>query len=558
MRKKISSNKVKILGIIGVIVVLCWQFYMLSYMGIINDDTWSGILRFKSGLDYKTVGRIPYLLLSKVYWVQIVFADINIYWFRFFTIIALLFSSMAMGYLAEKLLKRGLKTTYVVLFFVCFQFTDVFNGMIAYSWDYQLSVGIFACSIIYYIKYLEDNRCKKWLIISALLYLLSMWFYELYIPMGIVFFLVCILHSYKKIKEYIKVLWIHFVTAVVYSVAWYFLPLIWGGGNASRGDAEIGDFLGWKEFFFTLYDVTFALIPLKYARRSILELWTSFSTLSIEARCAIVVVASVAVAIIVYEINNASSKMNMSIKRFIQLEIFCILSALTTNVLIAVAGIFQYRVTNRIYTQGFSTSFHAYFFLIMALLILAVFVYSKINNSWRWVMNVFASILMFYVIICTSLYNYNYANAAHPDYERRLAFIEFVHSGIIDNIEDDTIIYMPDYNGLWGYMDGIDEYIYNETGKTVHCIRELSTENEDNSEILYVYWKPEIDGLISMENGYSDSINVFVNNDEVNEIYVSDGVNTKNYTLKDGKVSVIAKDYLVDEFSIDSLVFSIE
>ena len=262
----LKENRVEIAGF--VLIVFLFYLQMVG-AGITTHDELSNIYRVRRGEFFS--------LLTWERWGMIVMGALPSWlhalctsqWtYRLYTIGGLIASTCVFAVFLRKSAGKHLGWLFLFLFFLFAQIQQDHDGLLSFSFSYQLNTVYVFAGLILYQEYLQ-GRQRKHLVWSGVLYLLSAMAYETFILYGALFFLLDLFHWLDKkqltVSNLFKDLVFHASLVTAYFISYLIVSRLSGVKNV---DATLGTGMKAEEVLVTALKLAVGLFPLNYADRS--------------------------------------------------------------------------------------------------------------------------------------------------------------------------------------------------------------------------------------------------------------------------------------------------
>ncbi|HPL05149.1 MAG TPA: hypothetical protein PLG05_08225 [Bacteroidales bacterium] len=331
---------------------------------------------------------------------------------------------------------------------------------IAYPFYFTFSFAVLISAVLLFIKYTETNK-YKFLILSAIIFFVSLLFYETYL---LFLFFFCIWLFVRNIKQsggvknffkskttYKEI--IPFASAgLLYLILYFgFRMLLENEGDIYSGSSFAQNF-SWANFVSVLYKLTQTVFPLyifnlnlEYINRIDLSFnsgVTSFISILKNTELNTIVNVAIQLAIFIYlflRLKNISGykKLTLGI-------LFSLLFAFLSHSVLAMAE--KYNTVEAATIKGYVTSYYSYFGVWLAILLFAIIIYKlvKKNKYIKYTTIVLFSVAFAYVSIVTSYSNRIMARGWEQSQIRFTAIDEMMKKEAFKDCPDGSLIYTPD------------------------------------------------------------------------------------------------------------------
>ena len=341
---------------------------------------------------------------------------------------------------------------------------------IAYPFYFTFSFALLISAVLLFIKYTETNK-YKFLIFSAIIFFISLLFYETYLLFLLFFCIWLFVRNIKlsggfknffKSKTTYKEI-VPFASAGLLYVILYFgfRLLLKNEGEIYSGSSFAQNF-SWKNFLTVLYELTHTVFPLQifnlnidYINRSELSFnsgATSFISILKNIELSTIVNIAVQLAIFIYlflRLKNISGykKLGLGI-------LFSLLFAFLSHSVLAMAE--KYNTVDAATIKGYVTSYYSYFGIWLAILLFAIIIYKlvKKNKYLKYTTIVLFSAAFAYVSIVNSYSNRVMARGWEQSQIRFSTINEMIEKEAFKDCPYGSLIYSPDmyWSDILGYV----------------------------------------------------------------------------------------------------------
>lgn len=341
---------------------------------------------------------------------------------------------------------------------------------IAYPFYFTFSFALLISAVLLFIKYTETNK-YKFLIFSAIIFFISLLFYETYLLFLLFFCIWLFVRNIKlsggfknffKSKTTYKEI-VPFASAGLLYVILYFgfRLLLKNEGEIYSGSSFAQNF-SWKNFLTVLYELTQTVFPLHIFKLNHiyinqLELSynssaTSFISILKNTDLSTIVNIAVQLAIFIYlflRLKNISGykKLGLGI-------LFSLLFAFLSHSVLAMAE--KYNTVDAATIKGYVTSYYSYFGIWLAILLFAIIIYKlvKKNKYLKYTTIVLFSAAFAYVSIVNSYSNRVMARGWEQSQIRFSAINEMIEKEAFKDCPYGSLIYSPDmyWSDILGYV----------------------------------------------------------------------------------------------------------
>ncbi len=565
LKNYINENKTELL----IFILLSIFFYLqLVSAGIATHDELQNIYNVRTGKFFAslTVGRWGMTLMNLLpSYLQAVCTSQWTY--RIFTMAGLLASCVSFCVFLKKYAGEKISGLMFMFFFLFAQWNFDHDGLFAFSFSYQLNTCYVFIALCFYYEFLK-NRQKKYLISSAVLYLLSSMAYEAFVLYGILFFLMDFMYWIDRkcvtIRVLFKDLILHASLVTIYVLSYF---LISAGSGADNGDAVFGTGMKLNEILGTMWKLAIGLFPLNYGKYSFAEFLRKsmeLSSYNIVRWVFILIIAG-----FIYRL--VTSARQLPLKKYVRISIFCFTGMILPGVLVACTNKF----IDWIYygtAKSFGVSYYSYFFITGWLAATFIFVYQKLPVKK---IVLFAELVIIaFVAEFTSISNDFYIDSFAKQQVKYDLFCGIAETDYVKKLKPNAQLYAPDYTGIHYNMETISSYINNVAGTSVTATNNETSINYDNVVYRLTYDADhEALYLATMDqDGYTDEVFVYAlhclsgwgvlaereHSSEAGQMYVNGepyniyakDIRTGDISAPDNYMTVQCEDMLTETFEI--------
>ena len=380
--------------------------------------------------------------------------------YRLFTMFGLLVACISFACVVKRMSGKDAKWIVLIVFFMMAPIQRDHDGLISFSFSYQLNTCYVFFSLALFYDYLQKREKSK-LVVSALLYLMGGMAYETFIPYGFLFFLIDLFYwidrKEVKVKNIFKDLILHATLVTVYFISYVIVSKLVAIPNT---DATVGTGITPVEVIVTTLKLSIGLFPLYYRNLPIPEYLAEATALNYTNlfRWGIVVIAVWAIVQCVRRAGEITGK------RYRRISLFCAAGAILPCILPAMTEKF----ITWIYRNGvksFGVSYYSYFFIIAWLTTTMIFLYQRIPI--KKIFLTFCAVLIGVGGHFTLVSNQVCIDSMHEAQDVYDLFCDLADSDYIKSKEDNIQIYAPDYVGIHYYQFTLSTYASNRSGKNV-------------------------------------------------------------------------------------------
>lgn len=458
MKKKIKIfiSKYKI-ELFTMFMLMGSVYYVLMQIGISTPDELISIAKAQiEGVNFRIQSRWGWCLYTIPLYLQQKAGCYMIY--RLYTLAGLIIACTGIVNIIYHHFDKKFAWTFPILFFLFATINLEHNGLYSFGWNYQFSIGLFFISIDLFLFYLKKGK-SGYLVFSCIFYFFSMAAYEIFVPLGIIFFFLsyyywydCKSLTWKKLVADLK--W-HTIIAVSYTVSFFMIGNIYFNGNT--GDAQISGGVNFVERIHTCWDFSLSLFPLYIhnVQGNLSELFRKAFELtgSNMLQWGIIFFFS---AIFTWLITSVKKKITVRMYAFI--TVVCFLGMLIPNALLVLNS--KFVIWHRQGIWSFGTAYYSYFFIIFWIEITFAIFYqvSKFKN-FAFCITVTTVTMISELVMVGNQGTISTLNEQENRYE---TFAEFIQTDEYADTDKDAVIYTENLLGIYQditldgyYADGI-------------------------------------------------------------------------------------------------------
>lgn len=458
--------KAKTIYLISALCLEIISFYFcISNAGFVtHDELQSYVALHNRPLNFEWLPRLGSMLLipnTFANYLQFNVDSVEIY--RLYTLCGILLALLAASKFVNHFISKDFGLPFAVLFFAFLQIGYIHNGAISFSWLYQYSIAIVFLCLDQYLYYCETNR-KGHYIFSAVLFLVSIMFYEAYYMFSIILFFFAFIYLCREkklsIRNLIEHLWLPASFGIVYLILYYM--------NLNQLDyAYEGIMLDsthdvWDKIR-TTFIYSFGMFPLRLNGITFFNFLSCLGRLTYENLFLICkgIVAAAAIFICI------PYGEKLSYRKYVFLISSAGLCILLPCVLYGMSKQYLFWADNGIILYG--GSYYSYFFIIIVLLLLSNLIYKAIR--YKKIRTLFRSIIfvsIFAISFVTDINNKATADSLDKNDDKYVLFDRVIKSDyFMENIVDDAQIYAPEMVGIHLNLKTLDNYVKEYTDKKV-------------------------------------------------------------------------------------------
>lgn len=349
--------------------------------------------------------------------------------------------------------------------------TNYHIPFIAYPFYFTFSFALLISAVLLFIKYTETNK-YKFLIFSAIIFFISLLFYETYLLFLLFFCIWLFVRNIKlsggfknvfKSKTTYKEVVPYASAGLLYVILYFgFRLLLKNEGEIYSGSSFAQNF-SWKNFLTVLYELTHTVFPLQifnlnidYINRSELSFnsgATSFISILKNIELSTIVNVAIQLVIFIYlflRLKNISGykKLGLGI-------LFSLLFAFLSHSALAMSAKYNDTIIATS-IKGYVTSYYSYFGVWLAILLFVIIIYKlvKKNKYLKHFTIVIFSIAFAYISIINSYSNRVMARGWEQSQIRFSAIDEMIEKGAFNDCPAEALIFSPDiyWTNVFGYV----------------------------------------------------------------------------------------------------------
>lgn len=443
MRNLISEKTFLVASLL--IVFLAYFFTTSESVLTVHDDilTYAEVCHgdlCKTVMDYAENGRISHIPMTALLWIPYYFKSVTAV--RIFSALSVAFDMCGLYFLVKN--NSAKNTAYLVclLFISCACISNQHNLFVAYTFAHQLPVGFILFSLDLYIKYLKGGK-KSAKTASALLFFIACFMYEAMTVFLLMFGGLSLCFNREKpfrrrFEILIKDLFFHGLFLAVYLAvycAWrYFHPSYYDGTR-----------FYFKNLFLSLTALlkfSVGMFPTLPTVAMILKKYISPNEF-IHSLSAWNFIAPILTGTAFYRVFpkiRKPEKMSTAV-------VFCVSGMLIPNILISLTEKYTYWAKQNAYS--YVPSFYSYFFMIMLIVAVLTGLFRNPPKKTLFILSTAVSA----VVLACSLGNTAWNTYFNNNLAKYIAFSEALSSDYFNDIEDGTIVYIPDFSGIHNDMN---------------------------------------------------------------------------------------------------------
>lgn len=504
---------------------------IVSYIVVKNEDVLKTTIASAKGQ-----GRFWFLISSFLSHFPYIFDNVVVY--KLISYASICFSVSALGILLYRNVSKESAYLATLLFFAFAQLDGQHNLLVAYVFSHQIAIGLILFSMERLLYFYKTGK-KVNTIYSAILLFFSTILYESFILFSIILFFITLFYTNKrklKFKQVIYDLKFH----IIFMMFYLFMYFLWKHFYP-------GNYDGTKIQLTNLGDSLRVLILYGLARVPLISTIFNYQTYKLSMIEPIYIIKGFIVAITVILILNKSKSL-ITIRFFLYSLLVCLLGIFLPVMLHSITPKYIGWVQSGSY--AYLPSFYSYFFITALLSIFALLFYQFVNGSkLKNIANISIFLLVLSISILTDINNENESKKFQVQLRRYEAFDNAVSSEYYHNIEDEAVIYIPDYEGIHYNMPNMDYYssIYSDRHHTfTNKIEELDFQrptygfhyDEESGSMLIGKLKENmmVDNvyIVSNDSLAEPTAIIYKNNKSVSSVQ---GDNSNNY----GDIAILPK-----------------
>ncbi len=460
---KLLSGKNLLFILFGVTVVITLiPFFRVGFTS--GDDleyylTWLiGDLYTNANIYAHGAGRFYFLITKPIY--SLPYIGDNFFLTKFIQYASLLLSFVLFAVLVSKIFKSnklGL-LSFLILIIPLSVTPDYYIPIISYPLFFTFSFSLALLSLLSLLRYFETGK-NKFLIASALLFAVTVLFYETYLLFllftGIFIFVRSCqqrgtLNTFKS-KPFYKEIMPFVAIGIIYLIVYFsFRASIRTPDGFYSGSSLANDF-NWSNFYKILINYNYAALPTKIYHLN-QEIISANSLLAeghknnfwyILSHSSLLWIINAIIQAILFFFILLKNKACITWEKIGFGILFSCLFAFFAHFLVAIADKYNLDYS---YLYGYVTTFYSYFGITL-LFTLALFGLYKIASKKRWLRYPILAImtsLVFYVSIMTSYSNDHLSRDWQHSQKRFNLINEMSKEKVFDRIPENSLIYSPD------------------------------------------------------------------------------------------------------------------
>lgn len=453
-----------------------WKYYLTALKGDFWDDA-----KF-----YATYSCRFYFLLTKpLYSLPYIFDNFIVT--KIFQIGALLFSYGAFAAMIKRIFRNPLFTT--AIFALLTFFTPVTQNLyipfIAYPFFFCFSFGLTCLAVIAFLKFTETQK-YKFVILSAVLFLITTLFYETYLVFLALFCLFLLIRSVHlrglgkmwKDKDFYKEIVPYIIVGALYVGTYFvFRMFVSNEYDGSTFAAHFSLANAWRVMH-RCTAIMFPCKPLNIAQSVLCDnslIYTGHykNAWFMVTHASILVYVNTALQLFIIGFLLKNYRNRLSYKALLITAASAAVFALSSHLLLALSE--KYNAVWSQWILGYVTSYYAYFGVMLTILALTCLLL-KLTFSQKTLRHIACALVLATSAVLLILTGYSNDNLSR-EWQRiqmsHKAINELVKEHVFDQVNDSDILLYPDLykSGLWGwtlYRDDPNiwaDYINLKTGK---------------------------------------------------------------------------------------------
>ncbi len=408
-------------------------------------------------------GRICHIPLTFLLYIPYIFNSGLIV--RICAAAAIIFDMYAFYTLIRKNVDKSAAYVSCLLFISFACISNQHNLFVAYIIGHQIGIGLVMFSLDSFLSYYKIQKNSK-LILSAVLLFAAASLYE---AMAVYIIVFVILAMYKNkgniFENCIKIisnLRFHILFLIAYVIIYFtwqsFFPSDYDGAQLYFGNIP--------QSIVTILTYSFGMIPGLPLAAMLYKNTISLTDIPgmIDIKMMIAAILAATAFFFVFPKINLHKKSKILI-------ILCISGILIPNIIVGFTS--KYVSWSQQKSYAYVTSFYSYFFIISLAVIIMHLIYR--NNKIQKPALVVMSILVFIISLLCCINNKSWNSIFEKQLKRYEAFYHAVSDDYFDNIEDGTIIYIPDYTGIHNDMN------ITKTYASIYTSRDITFKNDKSA-----------------------------------------------------------------------------
>lgn len=507
IRKKYFSESQWFLWFLFILIIIITLYPFLK-IGITSADDFGTYLVTRLGTVFedaiwyaKNQGRFYFVIAKPLYAVPYLID--NFCYTKIVQYATLVLSFILFTVTINKIFK--LKEFGWVIFLLLFTFLTVANfhiPVVTYPFYFTCSFSIFLLSLLRFLKYTETKK-YKFLIQSAILYAITLLFYENYLIflLFMLGFFICrniFIQGWKVItkKSLYKEILPFAIVIIIYVCSYFiFRKSIQDEAGFYTGSSFVEDFK-LRNFFTVLWNYNKAAFPtyIYHYFRNVIEMFSllpeghqhNFGYMLTHSSIMAIINAFIQCFILVFLLNRTKPTISWQKAGLGFLIVF--LFTFSVHILVAVSEKYQASDYWR-NVSGYITTYYSYF-CITLLIGFVIYASIKISYNYKWIHKILIggfALLVFCISIMISYSNEHLSRAWQQSQNRFIMMDKVLEKGILSKISENSITYAGEMNpslydfglGICGYPTAWKDYISAKTGKelNIHSLRENFEEN---------------------------------------------------------------------------------
>ena len=465
--KKIKIDQIKILyGLLGLLILIL-TFASFFKVGFTTGDDilyyhWAreGNVFDEISESAKKAGRFYFLITQPLYLVPYI-VD-NFYFTKIVQYTSLSICFVVFALFLRKIFKENTKIVLLIflLFFTFLMITpNNFVPFVTYPFFFSTSFSIFVGSAIFLLKYYETNK-NKHLIISVILYTMSLLFYENYLIFLLFLLAYIVIKNYRKNKLklfknicFYKEILPFIGIVILYVIVYFGYRKLFCDTTIYEGSSFVEHF-NIKNFLLIIIKFNFVFIPQKildsneyiFNNASTIETLHNSNFWYILKNSNLTTIINVIIQCFVYALLFFKMKTNISWKKIFYTTVVCVLFALSSHVLIAISEKYNDPWWTT-YHIGYVTSFFSYFPIMS---VVGLFFYSllKLFDKIKILKYIFIPIFLsciVYNLIIIGYMNDHFARQCQQVNSKFEIIDKMAKRDVFNKIPENSIIMSPNF-----------------------------------------------------------------------------------------------------------------
>lgn len=411
---------------------------ILTYMQVRQGALW------QTAVDDARHGRICHIPLTFLLYIPYIFD--NVLAVRIFSVLSVVFDMTALYLLIKNNIdeKSAYLSSLLFISFACI--SNQHNLFVAYVIGHQIPIGLILLSLNEFTKYYKKHKTSS-LVSSAVLLFSASFLYEASAAYIIIFVLISMYKNKGNIfKNCMRILYdthFHILFLLLYVIIYFawrkFYPSDYDGAKLYFGNIP--------QSMITMLIYSLGLIPGLPLGAMLIKKYITFDEFMSAANILIIIIPLITAVTFYFVFPKIKDCKNKG-----ALAMLCIAGMLTPNLIICFTS--KYAEWTQHNSYSYVTSFYSYFFMIPLFLIILKTVF----KSDKKLALIFMSLIVFICSAASAVGNTAWNVYFAKNLERYKAFYAAVSDDYFDDIEDGTVVFIPDYQGIHNDMNITKSY----------------------------------------------------------------------------------------------------